>query len=268
VVDPSQPRRLADLLKQLSIVGEGTMASEHVLTGLVSVDEILGGFRRGALYVVAGRPSMGKTSFLLRLVENATLQQKKSVLLFAPECSATDTVQAMLRSRARVDRWKDLLSEGDHQRIKRAADEYHEANISIDDTAEIPFVELEGRVRAAKADCVVVDGAHLVRVEPRWLSLSAPLKRLARELGIPLVVTAPVHRRAEGRVRMRPWLGDVYGVGNAETDADAVLLLWREEYYVPRPVVKGICEAMIVKNRFGSTGAANMSFQPGSGRME
>lgn len=260
---------IADVLKALSIERESARSAQGILTGLPSLDEILGGLRGGALYVVAGRPSMGKTSFLLRLVEHTALRQRKSVLLFAPERSAAESVRDLLYAKARVDRFSPQgpLAEAERRRILLAADEFRDVAVSIDDTADITLLDLSGRVRDSHADLVLVDGAHLVRLEPAWPSPSGRLKTLARELGIPIVIAAPVHRRAEDRARMRPLLGDVYGVGNAETDADVVLLLWREAYYDPKAALNGMCEIIVAKNRFGSSGATKVLFQAGYGTM-
>lgn len=266
--DRPGPRKLAEVLKALSAESEMGEA-ENILTGLQSVDEALGGLRKGALYIVAGRPSMGKTSLMLRLVEQAALRQMKSVLLFASECSAVETAQAMLYAKAGVNRPScrtEPLSSAESQRLAQADRAFQEADISIDDAAGISLGEMAQRVRSTDVDFVVVDGAHLLRLDSP-VSLSASLKALARELDIPIAVTAPVHRRAEGRPRWRPILRDVYGVGNAEADADVIVVLWREEYYERASSAKGLCEAMVLKNRFGGTGSARIPFHAGSGRM-
>jgi len=246
-------------------------------TGFYEVDDLLSGLQPGQLYVVAGRPSMGKTSFALNILENVALREQKPVLLFSLEMAAQQIAQGMLCSHARVD--SSLLrsgrvSEEEFQKLVMAAGAFHEAKIFIDDSADLSALELRTRARRMKAreniELVVVDYLQKMHAkqgskapESRQLEISmisSNLKSLAKELNVPVIALAQLNRAAEGREDRKPMLSDLRESGAIAQDADAVMALYREEYYKPDTEKKGVAEVLLLKNRTGPVGNVDMAF--------
>src|SRR5436190_887441 len=246
-------------------------------TGFYELDDLLSGLQPGQLYVVAGRPSMGKTSFALNILENVALREQKPVLLFSLEMASQQIAQSMLCSHARVD--SSLLRTGkvteeEFAKLVMAAGAFHEAKIFIDDSADLSALELRTRARRMKAreniELVVVDYLQKMHAksgnkapESRQLEISmisSNLKSLAKELGVPVIALAQLNRGAEGREDRRPMLSDLRESGAIEQDADAVMCLYREEYYKPDTEKKGVAEVLLLKNRTGPVGNVDMAF--------
>jgi replicative DNA helicase len=246
-------------------------------TGFYEVDDLLSGLQPGQLYIVAGRPSMGKTSFALNILENVALREQKAVLLFSLEMAGQQIAQSMLCSHARVD--SSLLrsgrvSEEEFQKLVMAAGAFHEAKIFIDDSADLSALELRTRARRMKAreniELIVVDYLQKMHAksgnkapESRQLEISmisSNLKSLAKELNVPVIALAQLNRAAEGREDRKPMLSDLRESGAIEQDADAVMALYREEYYKPDTEKKGVAEVLLLKNRTGPVGNVDMAF--------
>jgi len=246
-------------------------------TGFYEIDDLLSGLQPGQLYIVAARPSMGKTSFALNVLENVALREQKPVLLFSLEMASQQIAQSMLCSHARVD--SSLLrsgrvSEEDFQKLVMAAGAFHEAKIFIDDSADLSALELRTRARRMKAreniQLVVVDYLQKMHAksgnkapESRQLEIamiSSNLKSLAKELNLPVIALAQLNRAAEGREDRKPMLADRRESGASEQDADAVMALYREEYYKPDTEKKGVAEVLLLKNRTGPVGNVDMAF--------
>ncbi len=246
-------------------------------TGFYEIDDLLSGLQPGQLYIVAARPSMGKTSFALNILENVALREQKPVLLFSLEMASQQIAQSMLCSHARVD--SSLLrsgrvSEEDFQKLVMAAGAFHEAKIFIDDSADLSALELRTRARRMKAreniELVVVDYLQKMHAksgnkapESRQLEISmisSNLKSLAKELNLPVIALAQLNRAAEGREDRKPMLSDLRESGAIEQDADAVMALYREEYYKPDTEKKGVAEVLLLKNRTGPVGNVDMAF--------
>jgi replicative DNA helicase len=246
-------------------------------TGYYELDDKLSGLQPGQLYVVAGRPSMGKTSFALNIAEHVALREQKPVLLFSLEMASQQIAQSMLCSHARVD--SSLLrtgkvSEEDFARLLQAAGLFNEAKIFIDDSADLSALEVRTRARRMKAregiELVVVDYLQKMTAkqgskapESRQLEISmisSNLKALAKELKVPVIALAQLNRGAEGREDRRPLLSDLRESGAIEQDADAVMALYREEYYKPDTEKKGVAEVLVLKNRTGPVGNIDMAF--------
>jgi len=246
-------------------------------TGFYEVDDLLSGLQPGQMYVVAGRPSMGKTSFALNILENVALREQKPVLLFSLEMAAQQIAQSMLCSHARVDSTllrTGRVSEEEFQKLVMAAGAFHEAKIFIDDSADLSALELRTRARRMKArediQLVVVDYLQKMHAkqgnkhaESRQLEIamiSSNLKSLAKELNVPVIALAQLNRAAEGREDRKPMLSDLRESGAIEQDADAVMALYREEYYKPDTEKKGVAEVLLLKNRTGPVGNVDMAF--------
>jgi replicative DNA helicase len=244
-----------------------------VQSGFRDLDSMTTGFQPAELIIVAGRPSMGKTSFCLNCVEHAALQGKR-VAIFSLEVSMQQLVQNLLCSFARVNAHhmrKQSLSREEWQKLIDAAERLSEAQIFIDDTPGLTPLALKAKARRLHAkqplDLIVIDYLQLMEVagsENRQQEISAvsrSLKSLARELNVPLMTVSQLSRGVENRESHKPRLSDLRESGAIEQDADLVLLLYREEYYKPeKEDARGRAEVIIAKQRNGPTGSVELAF--------
>ncbi|HLF93326.1 MAG TPA: replicative DNA helicase [Planctomycetota bacterium] len=268
---------LHDTFQQIQDIHDRKSRLLGMPTGYYELDDLLSGLQPGQLYIVAGRPSMGKTSFALNILENIALREGKPVLLFSLEMAASQIAQSMLCSHARVD--SNLLrsgrvSEEEFQKLVLAAGAFHEARILIDDSADLSALEVRTRARRMKAkegiQLVVVDYLQKMSArqgsrapESRQLEISmisSNLKALAKEINVPVIALAQLNRQAEGREDRKPLLSDLRESGSIEQDADAVMLLYRDEYYNPNTEKKGVAEVILAKNRTGPVGNVELAF--------
>jgi replicative DNA helicase len=256
----------------------------HHVTGLATgfreLDELTCGLQNGEMIVIAGRPSMGKTSFAMNIVEHIGADNDTPVAMFSLEMSRQQLVERMLCSRAGVDSQvvrKGFLSDEQFQALKIAADDMNNKPIYVDDTPGITPLELRGKARRLRAQhgirCIVVDYLQLMslgtKVESRQQEVSEMsryLKALARELEIPVVVLSQLNRAPEGREDHRPRMSDLRESGSIEQDADVVMLLHREDYYRREDESSqnnkedNVAEVIIAKQRNGPTGTIKLSF--------
>ena len=251
---------------------------EHVTgipTGYREFDLKTSGLHGSEFIIIAGRPSMGKTSFALGIAHKAGVAEKIPVAIFSLEMSRDQLVQRMLCSEARVDAQKvrtGYLSESDWPKLTIAAGRLAEAPIFIDDTPAISVLEVRAKARRLKAEhnigLIIIDYLQLMsgsgRIENRQQEISEisrSLKSLARELNVPVVALSQLSRAAEQRPSHRPQLSDLRESGAIEQDADLVTFIFREEYYEPdNPEVRGIAEINIGKQRNGPTGTMQLAF--------
>jgi len=216
-------------------------------TGFKELDKRTGGFHPADLIVIAGRPSMGKSSFALSIARNVAIQEGKSVGIFSLEMTKEQVIERLLCAEAQVNilrlRSGYLGADSDAwRRIMRAANELQKASILIDDTPAISVMELRAKARRMKAehglDLLIVDYLQLVeggaKVEVREQEISyiaRSLKGLARELEIPVIACSQLSRAVERRDSKRPRLSDLRESGEIEQTADVVLFLYRKDYY-------------------------------------
>jgi len=261
------------------------------ITGLethyVDLDDKTSGFQKSDLIIIAGRPSMGKTSFAMNIAENAAIEDAKTVAVFSLEMSKEALLQRMLCSVARVDAHKfrtGSLWQDDIRKIAQALEKLSQAPIFVDDTPGITVSEMRAKARRLQQskgalDLVVVDYLQLMsgggkRYENRTQEVSAisrGLKALAKELQVPVVALSQLSRAPESRGSgdHRPQLADLRESGSIEQDADVVAFIFREEVYKPDdPDLEGIAEVIIRKQRNGPTGTVRMAFLKSSTRFE
>lgn len=245
-----------------------------VPTGFVDFDVRTAGLQPSDLIVIAGRPSMGKSSFACGIAEHAGVLEKIPVAFFSLEMSKEQLAQRMICSYARIDAHKvrtGFLSASDWPRLTQAAGKLSEAKIFIDDTPSLSLFELRAKARRLKAQhniqLIIIDYLQLMRgatnIENRQQEISEitrSLKALARELKLPLIAISQLSRAVESRTDHRPQLSDLRESGAIEQDADLVVLLLREEYYNPTEDNKGIAEVIIAKQRNGPVGSMKLSF--------
>jgi replicative DNA helicase len=249
-----------------------------VPSGFVDLDEMTSGFQKSDLVIVAARPAMGKTSFVLNMSLNAALQAGKSVGIFSLEMSKEQLFIRLLTSEARVDAHRfrgGFLGEQDYDRLVAAFARLHDAKVFIDDTPSVGILEMRAKSRRLKLehglDMLVVDYLQLMQGRGRFesrqqelASISRSLKILAKELQIPIIALSQLSRATESRADHRPQLSDLRESGALEQDADVVMFIFREEMYPvegePNPDAEGIAEIIIGKQRNGPTGVARLAF--------
>ncbi len=253
---------------------------EHVTgvpSGYVDLDKLTAGFQKGDLIIIAGRPSMGKTSLAVNIVEHAAIRHAVPSAIFSLEMSKEQLVLRLLCSQSEVALHKvrnGFLGHEDWPRLTTGAGLLTQAPIWIDDSAAPTVLELRAKCRRLKAEgklgLVVIDYLQLIRssgkIENRVQEISQitrALKALAKELDVPVVALSQLSRAVEQRTGgdKRPQLSDLRDSGSVEQDSDVVLMVFREEYYKPDdPALKGKATIIIAKQRNGPTGDVTLTF--------
>ena len=268
---------LADVFHRIE-TNQGGGDCTGIPSGYYELDDMLGGFNPGEMTILAARPSMGKTAFVLNLMERAAMERPQHfdhdpvVLFFSLEMGAVSICQRMLCSRARVDSGrlrKGNIDPSSFADLSQAAGELAKGGLIIDDTPGLSIMALRSRARRVKhkhgLDMIVIDYLQLMsaKAESRQQEISVisrSLKELARELEVPLIALSQLSRQVESRENKRPLLSDLRESGSIEQDADVVLMLFREEYYNPTEENRGKAEVICAKQRNGSTGAVTLHF--------
>lgn len=260
---------------------DGNILDNGVPTGFADLDKELRGLHNTDMIVLAARPSMGKTSLAMNIVEHAALGRgggkKHAVGVFSLEMSQEQLVRRMLYSRAGVPAWKDFFSESDRTRISSAADQLGKASIIVDDSAGLDVMDLRARARRMKriynVDLIVIDYLQLLADKRRsregrqqeTASISNSIKAMAKELKVPVLILSQLSRAPEQGTRDgKPRLSDLRDSGAIEQDADVVLLLQRPSYYNKELEAGSGDETLavvdIAKHRNGPTGEVKMNF--------
>jgi len=261
----------------------GQETTRGLRTHYGDLDKKLNGLAPGALYVIAGRPSMGKTSFALNVLDHVCVRDGTPALLFTLEVTKEQVAESMLCANARVDAHRLLrgeLTAEEYAKVPEAAGRMMRAPLFIDDTPGLTIGRLRAKARRLKArhdiGLIVVDYLQLLNLgegaESRQLEISrmsAALKQTARELQLPVITLSQLNRSVEQRQEKRPLMGDLRESGSIEQDADAILLLYREEYYNKEKLeARGKAEVILAKNRNGPTGTVELFFFPNMMRFE
>lgn len=248
-------------------------------TGFAKLDEMTNGLHAGDMFVIAARPSVGKTALAMNIVEHVAVDQERPVAVFSLEMSSQQLVQRLLCSRAKVDMQKlrtGFLGNHETTNIASAANELSRANVFIDDTPGLSILELRAKARRLKSQrdiaLIVIDYLQLLRSPSRRAQenrqieiseISAGIKGLAKELGVPVIVLAQLNRDAEKREGGKPRLSDLRESGSIEQDADVVGALWRKDYQASDDEPHenaGEAELSILKQRNGPTGDVPLTF--------
>jgi len=246
-------------------------------TGFSDFDKLTGGLRPGDLVVVAGRPSMGKTTLAVNMAEYAAIHPdiRASVAIFSMEMPSEQVVTRMLASIGSVPLGSlrsGRISDEDWVRITGATSQLSEAKVFVDETPALTPTELRARARRVKRehglDLVVVDYLQLMSVpgtkENRAneiAEISRGLKVLAKELAVPVIALSQLNRSVEQREHKKPVMSDLRESGSIEQDADMILLIYREEVYDKNTTKKGIAEIDLAKHRNGEIGTFLLTFQ-------
>jgi replicative DNA helicase len=261
----------------------------RMITGLASgyqkLDELTCGFQKGEVVVLAGRPSMGKTSCLLNIAEYMAVVDRVPLAFFSMEMASRQIVQRLLASHARFDMQRmrrGMISAEDWSQLQLSAGDLEQAPLYIDDTGVLTILQLRAKARRLKAAhdirAVFVDYLQLMTYTGRSDSrqeqiteISRGIKALARDLDIPIIVAAQLNRGPEDRTYHRPRMSDLRESGSIEQDADLILLLHCEDYYhrgEPNWEPKNVTELIIAKQRNGPTDTVELTFLPQCVRFE
>ena len=246
-----------------------------VPTGFYEIDDMTGGLQPANLVIIAGRPSMGKTSLAMNIAAHAAMGEKKSVAFFSLEMSRTDLLRRLIGTAAGVDGnkiRKGDLSQEDWESIYDATELLNHSKLYIDDTGQIGVAEIRSKCRRIKdLALVVVDYISLMATNTRESrqqevsELSRQLKGLARTLNVPVIVLSQLNRGVtSGRKDHTPMLSDLQDSGAIEQDADVVMLVHRPGYYqdADEEVDKNLAQIIIAKQRNGSTGTVELTWKP------
>ncbi len=255
-----------------------------VATGFSDFDEMTSGLQRSDLIIVAGRPSMGKTTFVMNIAEYSAIQSKKPVLVFSMEMPADGLVMRMIASLGRVNLGNirsGKLDDDDFSRIMSVVHILSEAPLFIDDTPGLSPLELRARARRLAKEqggigLIIIDYLQLMRVPgfkvdnrtAEISEISRSLKELARELNVPVVALSQLNRSLEQRSDRRPIMSDLRESGAIEQDADLIAFIYRDEVYNPESLDKGTAEILIAKHRNGPIGKVKLAFLAQHTRFE
>ncbi|MCH1491106.1 MAG: replicative DNA helicase [Luminiphilus sp.] len=252
-------------------------------TGFIDLDRMTSGLQDSDLVIVAGRPSMGKTSFAMNLVENAAGHTEKPILVFSMEMPAEQLVIRMMSSLGKIDQTRvrnGKLEQDDWPKLSAAMAKLKEARIFIDDTPALTPTEVRSRARRVarehgKLGMIMVDYLQLMRVagsnEGRTAEISEisrSLKAIAKEFGCPMVALSQLNRALEQRPNKRPVNSDLRESGAIEQDADVIMFIYRDEVYHEDSLDKGTAEIIIGKQRNGPIGTCRLAFQGEFTRFE
>lgn len=268
---------LAESFDRLDDLHKDKQKIRGIPTGFKDIDNMLAGFQRSDLIVLAARPSMGKTALALNFAHNVAVQSAEPVLVFSLEMSKEQLVDRLLSMESGVDAWSlrtGNLTDADFEKIGQAMGALSEAPIFIDDTPGITVSDLRTKARREAHQrplgLIVVDYLQLMSGGSRFGSesnrvqeiseISRGLKGVARELNVPVLALSQLSRSVESRHPQIPQLADLRESGSIEQDADVVAFIYREEYYNPETDRKKLTDILVKKHRNGPTGGVELYF--------
>ena len=247
-----------------------------VPTGFADFDEMTSGLQPSDLIIVAGRPSMGKTTFAMNVAEHVAVREKLPVAVFSMEMPGEQLAMRLMSSLGRIDQHKvrtGRLEDEDWPRLTAAVGELAEAPLYIDDTPALTPNELRARARrltresGGKLGLIVIDYLQLMQVAGRSENrageiseISRALKGLAKELDVPVIALSQLNRSLEQRPNKRPVMSDLRESGAIEQDADVIVFIYRDEVYNEDSPDKGTAEIIIGKQRNGPIGTVRLTF--------
>jgi len=264
---------IEDTFRMIDALQSGTLTGFP--TGFSDLDEQIGGLHPSELIIVAARPSIGKTTFVLNIAQHVCVDQGHPAVFFSLEMAKEQIVLNMLCSRARVNSHKvrrGFVENHELVELSRAAGDIQQANFFIEDTPGLSISEMRAKCRRLKSrhniELVLIDYIQLMEAGPRSISdnrqqeiseISRGLKTIARELNVPVIALSQLSRATEAREGHKPRMSDLRESGAIEQDADVVALMYREDYYYEerRP---NEADIIIAKQRNGPTGTVTLTF--------
>ena len=247
-------------------------------TGFIDLDYKLSGLQRSDLILVAARPSMGKTAFVLNIAQHVAFRQNLAVAIFSLEMSKEQLVNRLFSLESHVDAQvlrTGNLKDTDWEKLIEGAGRIGKSRMIIDDTSGISIAEMRSKCRKYKLelglDLIIIDYLQLMSGsggrsnesrQQEISEISRSLKGLARELYVPVIALSQLSRAVESRTDKRPMLSDLRESGAIEQDADVCMFIYREDYYIPDTEDKGIAEIIIAKQRNGPIGTVRLAWMP------
>jgi replicative DNA helicase len=265
---------LPKTIDRLDLLSHSEGEITGVATGFSDMDRMTAGLQRGDLIIIAGRPSMGKTTLAVNIAENAAIGLQVPTAIFSMEMSAEQLSFRMIGSIGRVDQHRlrtGRLTDEDWTRVNSAVSMMSSAPIFIDDSAGLSPTEVRARARRLKREhglgLVVIDYLQLMQVagskENRATEISEisrSLKALAKELDVPVVALSQLNRSVEQRNDKKPVMSDLRESGAIEQDADVIVFIYRDEVYNEDSADKGTAEIIVAKQRNGPIGTVRLTF--------
>jgi replicative DNA helicase len=265
---------LHDTFKRIEELYERKDMVTGVPSGYHDLDQVTAGFQPSDLIIVAGRPGMGKTSFVLNIAQHAAIETGTAAAVFSLEMSKEQLVTRLLCSEARIDSHRlrrGMLRDSDWPKLTRAAGTLAEAPIFIDDSPGVSTLEVRAKCRRLKSEAnlglVIVDYLQLMRGHGKYdvreqeiSEISRSLKGLAKELHVPVIALSQLNRGVESRADKRPMISDLRESGAIEQDADVIMFIYRDEIYNKDSDEKGIAEIIVGKQRQGPTDTVKLAF--------
>lgn len=266
---------LAKTMDRIDTLFHAGSAITGVPTGYHDFDDMTSGLQSSDLVIIAGRPSMGKTTFAMNIAEHVAIKSRSPVLIFSMEMPGEAIVMRLLSSLCRIDQLRirtGKLSDEDWPRISSTVSMLSEAPLYIDDTPGLSPAEMRARARRLAKEhgqlgMIVVDYLQLMQVpghsENRTAEISEisrSLKGLAKELKVPVVALSQLNRGLEQRADKRPIMSDLRESGAIEQDADVIVFIYRDEVYNENSADKGTAEIIIAKQRNGPIGKVRLTF--------
>jgi len=265
---------LPQTIDRLDLLHQTPGEIRGVPTGFTQLDRKTTGLQAGDLVVIAGRPSMGKTTLAVNIAENAAIAKGVPSAIFSMEMSAEQMTLRLISSLGRVNQTHlrtGSFTEEDWSRIQGAMAQLSTAPLYVDETPALTPTEVRARARRLKREkglgLIVVDYLQLMQVpgtkENRATEISEisrSLKALAKELQVPVVALSQLNRAVEQRTDKKPVMSDLRESGAIEQDSDLILLIYREEVYDPNTTRKGIADIIIAKQRNGPIGEVQLTF--------
>jgi replicative DNA helicase len=268
---------LSDTFERLNELHSNTGKLRGVPTGFRDLDNMLAGLQNSDLLILAARPSMGKTTFVMNIAHHIAAKEGIPVGFFSLEVSKEQLIDQLLAIESGVDSWKlrtGALDDDDFPRLNEAMAELSEAPLYIDDSAMTNVMEMRTKARRLQAEhglgCVIIDYLQLISGGARSLEgrqqevseISRGLKGLARELNVPVIALSQLSRAVESRNPPIPQLADLRDSGSIEQDADVVMFIYREAYYNKQTDRENITDILIKKHRNGPIGDVELYFHP------
>ncbi len=269
---------LVEEFQRIERLNESGAELTGVPSGLKALDRVLSGFQPSNLIILAARPGMGKTSLALGFARHVGVNCGLPVAIFSLEMSRHEVTQRLMCGEALVDSQNlrsGKMRPDDWTRLTSACDRLTQAPIYIDDSAGVNVMEIRSKARRLKSverglSLIVVDYLQLMGGADRTAEnrvqeishISRSLKLLARDLDVPVIALSQLSRAVEARTEKRPILSDLRDSGSIEQDADVVMFIYRDEYYVKDSETnKGTAELIVAKHRSGATDSLEMAFR-------
>ncbi|MBQ2987282.1 MAG: replicative DNA helicase [Tyzzerella sp.] len=265
-------------LDKIEMASKNAGSVTGIPTGFLDLDYKTAGLQNSDLILVAARPSMGKTAFVLNIAQHVAFKVQKSVAIFSLEMSKEQLVNRLFALEAQVDAQSlrtGNLKDSDWEKLIESAGTIGKSKLMIDDTPGISISELRSKCRKMKLehglDLIIIDYLQLMsgrvggRSESRQQEISEisrALKGVARELNVPVIALSQLSRAVEQRPDHRPMMSDLRESGAIEQDADVVMFIYRDDYYNKDTEMKNVAEIIIGKQRNGAIGTINLTWLP------